>query len=70
MGKEEVECILSKIDRSKTLFEWGSGMSTIFFSQYCRLLHTVEHDKKWVDITYNLLKERNIENVNLSLIHI
>lgn len=35
--------------REKTIFEWGSGESTLFFSARCKQIISIEHDKTFYD---------------------
>jgi len=49
---------LKSIDLSrKTVFEFGSGNSTIFWAKRCKKVISVEHDKKWYEKTLSKLKE-------------
>lgn len=53
---------ISQFDLSnKTVFEWGSGNSSIFFAKRCKKVTSVEHDKNW----YNISKNKLLENQNL-----
>lgn len=38
-----------------TVFEWGSGGSTVFWSKYCKLVISIEHDANWLTRTTELL---------------
>ena len=41
---------LKQLDfKNKTVFEYGSGNSTIFWSKRCKSILSVEDDKKWFD---------------------
>ena len=41
---------LNQLDfKNKTVFEYGSGNSTIFWSKRCKKIISVEDDKKWFD---------------------
>lgn len=37
--------------KPKTVFEWGSGGSTLFFLKHGAKLTTIEHDKEWYEKT-------------------
>jgi hypothetical protein len=47
------------------MFEWGSGISTIWFARRVQELISIEHDKEWFDIGRFRLKEWDISNVDL-----
>ena len=42
-----IEFIKSYLKSNMTLFEYGSGNSTLFYADYVRQLISVEHDNKW-----------------------
>lgn len=50
------------------VFEWGSGGSTLFFSNRVQSLLSVEHEQKWYEIVVDVLSQKNITNVELILI--
>jgi len=41
-------------------FEWGSGMSTVFFAKRVNFLVSVEHDKNWYEKVKTSLKKEGI----------
>lgn len=43
----ERELIVSFLDRSHTMLEYGSGYSTLYFSQFVRSFYSIEHDAEW-----------------------
>lgn len=45
--------------------EWGSGKSTLWFSKYCRELHSIEYDKEWHNIVSKMLEENDVTNTQL-----
>lgn len=56
---------LSSICRpDMTVFEWGSGGSTLFFSRRCHHVTTVEHDSQWSALLAGKLKELSVNNVD------
>tara|TARA_B100000214_G_scaffold354178_1_gene310832 strand:+ start:4765 stop:5343 length:579 start_codon:yes stop_codon:yes gene_type:complete len=67
MKKEEVDYILAHLDKDKTVFEWGTGHSTVFFSKHCKTIYSVEHDKYWVNKVHNMAKEENLKNITVRL---
>ncbi len=65
MNSEEVECILSYLDKTKNVFEWGSGYSTTFFAKHCKQIYSVEHDLHWLDNVMEVCTQEDIPNVSL-----
>ncbi len=53
-------------DDMKT-FEYGSGGSTLFFSKNVQNHNSVEHDRTWYQIMNNLINQKKLINVKLSL---
>ncbi len=49
-------------------FEYGSGMSTIFFANLLQRIHSLEHNAQWYKRVSQIIEEKDIKNV--SLIHI
>jgi len=45
--------------------EFGSGRSTIWFAKKIRHLTSVEHNKYWYDKVSKMIKENNLDNVDL-----
>ena len=60
-GKTTVELVRKKLQKNIRVFEWGSGNSTLFWSQYVGSVVSVEHDLKW----YERMKEIVPNNVKL-----
>lgn len=59
-----IKYIESKLKKSYSVFEYGSGSSTLWFSKYVASVTSVEHDKEWFDKTKEILpKNCNIELV-------
>jgi hypothetical protein len=54
------------LDKNMTIFEYGSGGSTIFFSERVKKIISIEHDSAWYDYEINILNK--LENVELNLI--
>ncbi|MCP8305455.1 MAG: methyltransferase domain containing protein [archaeon] len=50
-----------------SVFEYGSGGSTIFFSKKVGLVISVEHDKYWHRLVSNEIAKENIPNCRLLL---
>jgi len=45
-----------------TVFEWGSGGSTVFWSRYCKLVISIEHDANWLTRTTELLTKHGCKD--------
>lgn len=59
---------LAKWDISNwDIFEWGSGYSTLWFSQNCKNLTTIEHSLEWGKAVQASLDKLNIKNVSLKI---
>ena len=56
---------LSQFDLSqKTIFEWGSGNSSLFFAKICKTIVSVESDKEW----FNYVSQDLSENQKIFLV--
>jgi precorrin-6B methylase 2 len=51
-----------------TIYEFGSGLSTIYLSTKVKTIISVEHEKEWFDLTNNELKKKGIINCEYHLI--
>jgi len=55
---------IKQLDLSdKTIFEYGSGYSTLFWATRCKKVVSIEHDEKW----YELIKPQLPDNVDYQL---
>jgi hypothetical protein len=54
--------IHGRLDPKFSVFEYGSGKSTLYFAKYVKEVIAVEHDLEW----YNHLKDQLPENVRLT----
>lgn len=59
-----INFIKPRLNKDFVVFEFGSGNSTIWFSNSVSAIYSVEHDKKWFEIMNS--KIRGITNVNYS----
>jgi len=55
------------INKEMTVFEYGCGGSTLFFSEYAKHVVSVEHDIIWANMVNNSLKVSGISNVDLQV---
>jgi len=53
----------SIIHKNMYVFEWGSGGSTIYFSERCKNVVSIEHDKNWYDIVQQKFLINQTQNV-------
>jgi protein-L-isoaspartate O-methyltransferase len=61
MSYSMIDFFKDRLKKDMVVFEYGSGNSTLFFSEYIEKIISVEHDEKW----YNNLKSKIPENVEL-----
>ncbi|MCQ8118230.1 hypothetical protein [Methylomonas rosea] len=56
------------INNDFRVFEYGSGGSTLFFSQRVKELVSVEHDRNWYQVVKEMLANRGCININYKLV--
>jgi predicted O-methyltransferase YrrM len=56
------------LSKEMTVFEWGSGSSTLFLSQRVYKVITIEHDKEWHSKVKDMLSEYKVNNLTYKLI--
>src|SRR5690625_7180018 len=44
-----IELLKDRLPRNLSIFEYGCGLGTLWWSEYASLLHAVEHEKEWAD---------------------
>ncbi len=54
--------IKSQLNKEKTVFEWGSGGSSIFLAKYVKTILSVENDPIWIKKVRSKLKQKNLSN--------
>lgn len=64
---EAQEWLIGYLKADMSVFEYGSGGSTIFFSKRVRELISVEHDKYWRDTVSNETAMERVTNCRLLL---
>lgn len=57
-----VEFIIPRLNKTLSLFEYGSGYSTFFFMERLRVVHSVEHNREW----YNQMVHK-MDSANMSI---
>jgi predicted O-methyltransferase YrrM len=51
-----------------TVYEYGSGGSTLFFASRVARVTSIEHDPLWYSLVQTKLQENSVTNVNLQLV--
>lgn len=65
---EANEWLGSFLNKNMTVFEWGSGGSTLYISKRAKKLISIEHNPKWYKFISNKLKKNKINNCQHTLI--
>ena len=52
------------------MLEWGSGHSTLWYSQFVRHYYSIEHHKEWYTTVQSKLREYNYSNVEHKMSHV
>ncbi len=63
-----IDWLSKNLTKNMSLFEWGSGGSTLFFSKYVRQVITIEHDSAWYHNVVQILDKKEIKNASINLI--
>jgi len=64
---ESIDFIFERINKESTVFEYGSGSSTFWFSKLVSKVYSVDHDPNWFSQMNNLMSSQKISNVDLRL---
>lgn len=64
MTYDAIDFLSTVCSPNMTVFEWGSGGSTLFFSRRCHQVITVEHDIKWSRLLTNKIQAFSVDNVD------
>ena len=64
---EAVVFLSSLLKSDWTIFETGSGGSTIWFSSRVKKVISVEHSKRWYDKVKKVIRNKRIKNIDLQL---
>jgi hypothetical protein len=68
MHRKEWEFVQRYLDDSHTLFEWGCGGGTLFFSGLVDKLISIEHDQFWYDTIRKNIEAFGANNIDLRLV--
>jgi len=63
-----INWLASHLTKEMTIFEWGSGGSTMFFARRAKQVITIEHDPGWYQKVNHVLQRKPHENVFFRLI--
>ena len=55
------------LNNEMTIYELGSGSSTVYFSKRVKTVYSTEHDKDWFLFISDYLQKNNFENVTYQL---
>jgi hypothetical protein len=58
------------VDDSFSIFEWGSGRSTYWFSKRCKNMTSVEHYQPWHQIVSEKIAKNGIKNLDYKFINV
>jgi predicted O-methyltransferase YrrM len=64
MHEKEIKLIEKYLSTDKTMLEWGSGGSTLYFSEKVKKMYSIEHD----EIYYEKIKKTIPHNVEYFLV--
>ena len=64
MHKLEYELIEKYLSKDDIFLEWGSGNSTIYFSDMVKKVITIEHDRDYWNQTESAIKIYDIKNID------
>lgn len=56
-GRSVIDIVKKYLHKSMRVFEWGSGNSTLFWSQYVKEVVSIEHDRGWYEKMLNVVPE-------------
>ncbi|CAG0943908.1 hypothetical protein BROC_02451 [Candidatus Brocadiaceae bacterium] len=63
-----IDWLSSHLTPEMTLFEWGAGGSTVFFSRHVKQVVSIEHDPIWYEEISAIITKNAFNNVNLNLV--
>ena len=68
MDDKEKDLITKHFSPNKVMLEWGSGGSTIEFSQHLKKYYSIEHNKEWYNTINKEIKLKSLSNINYNYI--
>lgn len=66
MSQLEIDCILKYIKQKPdgTMIEWGSGGSTLYYSQFVKRYYSIEHNSEWFLKVFDIIHHENLTNID------
>lgn len=64
---EAVEFLFNNLEKHHVGFEFGSGSSTFWFSKFTNKIISIESDEEWYLKIKDIIKEKGIKNIDISL---
>jgi predicted O-methyltransferase YrrM len=61
MGFKIIGFLRKVLNKQMTVFEYGTGGSTLFFLNHVGKLYSVEHDEQWFDHVKNIINGKDIK---------
>ncbi len=65
---DAIEWLKSHLTKDMLVYEYGSGGSTLFLADLCKVLHSVEYDFSWYNKVIKEIEARGILNCDLSFV--
>ena len=63
MHKAEYELVQRYLNKDDIFLEWGSGNSTLYFSQFVKQIISIEHNRQWLDNVREKIDANKVTNV-------
>lgn len=60
MSALERDLIRLYLNESHTMLEYGSGYSTLYFSQFVGAYYSIEHDKRWYETIRDIIRRSSL----------
>ena len=64
LGNSANKWLATQVNKNWEVLEFGGGGSTLYFSDNCKLVHTIESDKEWIKTIKNNLRKKNVFFIN------
>ena len=64
MHPDERSLLETELSKDKTMLEWGSGGSTLYFSNFVKEICSFEHTTEWYEKVSQQIKEHDIKNID------
>lgn len=68
MDSREKALIEKHLDSNKVMLEWGSGGSTVEFSQQVKQYYSIEHNRQWFNNVSEEIAQRKYTNINYNFV--